>query len=89
MSTIEVKTDLSAASPEATCDFKLEVVTLPVSPPPSVAFGGPELRTLFVTTATLGFSAAQLSEQPLAGAVLTVDVGVPGAPVAAFAGDLV
>jgi sugar lactone lactonase YvrE len=58
----------------------LEEVALPVSRPTSCAFGGPGLRTLFVTSAREGLSEARLAEEPLAGSVLTLDPGVAGLP---------
>ncbi len=62
------------------------VIPLPVSLPTSVAFGGKNLETLFVTTATQGLSEAKLQSQPLAGTVLALDAGVRGMPVHHFAG---
>lgn len=53
---------------------------LPVSQPTSCAFGGPGLRTLYVTTARQKLSADQLAAEPLAGALLALDVGVAGLP---------
>lgn len=44
----------------------------------SCAFGGPELTTLFITTARGGLPDAQLRTQPHAGALFALDVGVPG-----------
>jgi len=54
-----------------------------VTNPTSCAFGGPEGRTLFVTTSRDGLGGRT---EPHAGQVLTVDVGVRGAPVHAFGG---
>lgn len=62
-----------------------EAVPLPVSLPTSVAFGGPELRTMFVTTASHRLTPAERAEQPLAGAILVVEPGVTGLPGAAAA----
>jgi sugar lactone lactonase YvrE len=42
------------------------------------AFGGPGLRTLFVTTALQGMSSAQSSAAPLAGQTFRVDSGTTG-----------
>jgi sugar lactone lactonase YvrE len=56
------------------------VVDVPVSNPTSCMFGGPDLRTLFVTTARYGVAPADLPRQPLAGNVLALDVGVQGLP---------
>ena len=44
----------------------------------SCAFGGPELTTLFITTARGGLSEDQLRAQPHAGALFALDVGVAG-----------
>jgi sugar lactone lactonase YvrE len=62
------------------------VVELPVQQPTSCQLGGPDFQTLFVTTATQRLSAAELAGQPLAGAVLAVDVGVKGLPEPRFRG---
>ncbi|GAA5105341.1 SMP-30/gluconolactonase/LRE family protein [Alloalcanivorax gelatiniphagus] len=47
----------------------------------SCAFGGPSDTHLYITTSRQGLAG---SEDPAAGAVFCVDVGVQGAPVAAF-----
>lgn len=63
------------------------VVELPASHVTSCAFGGPGRRTLFVTTARAGLTAAQLQAEPHAGGVFAVaDAGVEGLPTARFAG---
>lgn len=51
---------------------------LPAACPTMPAFGGPDLRTLFVTTARDKRPAEELERQPLAGAVLSLRVDVPG-----------
>jgi sugar lactone lactonase YvrE len=43
-------------------------------------FGGPDLKTLFVTTARANRPEAELAAQPLAGRVLCLRVDVPGLP---------
>jgi sugar lactone lactonase YvrE len=48
----------------------------------SVAFAGPDLRVLVVTTATSELTEAQLRAHPDSGRMLTVPVEVPGLPVA-------
>ncbi|MFO1266208.1 MAG: SMP-30/gluconolactonase/LRE family protein [Rubrivivax sp.] len=58
-----------------------ETLPLPVRCPTMPCFGGADLRTLFVTTAREGRPPAELAAQPLAGAVLTKRVAVPGLPV--------
>jgi DNA-binding IclR family transcriptional regulator/sugar lactone lactonase YvrE len=61
-------------------------VSLPVPRPSSVAFGGEGLRTLFITSARVRLSAAQLAEAPLSGSVFALEPGVAGTPVGAFGG---
>lgn len=53
---------------------------LPVSRPTNLAFGGPELSTLYVTTMRNGLDREALEAQPLAGAVLEVEVEARGCP---------
>jgi sugar lactone lactonase YvrE len=55
-------------------------VALPVLRPTSCAFGGPDLSTLFVTSARTGLDEAALARQPLAGGVFALDAGVKGLP---------
>jgi len=56
------------------------VIAVPVSQPTSCAFGGPGMSDLYVTTASIGLSEAELSEQPLAGRVLRLRPGPVGLP---------
>ncbi len=65
---------------------ELARVTLPTSHITNCAFGGPDLKTLFISSASSGLSAEQLSSQPLAGGLFCVEVDSPGLPAAAFAG---
>jgi sugar lactone lactonase YvrE len=44
-------------------------------------FGGPDLRTLFITTARQSRPEAELAAEPDAGCVLMLRVDVPGLPV--------
>ena len=62
------------------------VVDLPVARVTSCCFGGADLRDLYVTTRREGLSPSELTVQPLAGALLRLDVGVAGLPTHAFAG---
>jgi len=60
-----------------------EIVTtvpLPVSRPTMIAFGGDDLKTAFVTSARTGLSSEELARQPLAGAIFSFPVDVPGLP---------
>ena len=56
-------------------------VLLPVRCPTMPCFGGPDLRTLYITTARENRPAAELVEQPYAGCVLALEVEVPGLAV--------
>jgi sugar lactone lactonase YvrE len=56
------------------------VIAVPVSQPTSCAFGGPGMTDLYVTTASVGLSEAELSEQPLAGRLLRLHPGPVGLP---------
>lgn len=62
------------------------IVELPVQKPTSCMFGGPDLQTLYVTTAIWDLNAAALAGQPWAGGLLALDVGVAGLPEPRFAG---
>ena len=62
------------------------VIELPVSQPTSCAFGGPDLRDLYITTARQHLSAAELAAQPLAGGLFRCRPGPTGLPATAFAG---
>lgn len=62
------------------------VVTMPVPRPTSCAFGGPDLRDLYITSARVGLDAAALAEAPLSGSVFRVRTDVPGQGDVTFAG---
>lgn len=66
-----------------------ERVDVPVPRPTSVAFTGPDLRTMVITSASLGLTAEQLARWPLAGAVLHRPAAVPGLPAHHFTSPLV
>ena len=55
-------------------------VPLPVRCPTMPCFGGPDLKTLYVTTAREKRPADELAREPLAGCVLQLRVDVPGLP---------
>jgi len=61
-------------------------VALPVPRPTSCAFGGADMKTLFVTTARIRLSATQLAAAPLSGSILSVHADVPGCVVGEFGG---
>jgi L-arabinonolactonase len=53
-------------------------IALPVTQPSCVAFGGPDLNLLLVTTARDGLSVDKLTRQPLAGALFVYQTDVTG-----------
>ena len=56
------------------------VVPAPVNRPTSCGFGGRNFETLYVTTASQAMGEAELRDNPLAGALLAFEPGVPGLP---------
>jgi len=62
----------------------LAQVPLPVRCPTMPCFGGPDGRTLYVTTASHQRPAQELAEQPWAGCVLALDVPVGGRAATIF-----
>jgi sugar lactone lactonase YvrE/DNA-binding IclR family transcriptional regulator len=60
------------------------VIPLPVPRPTSVAFGGPDLATLFVTSARIRMSSQQLLQAPLSGSLFAIETGIRGVPEPVF-----
>lgn len=56
----------------------------PAQCPTMPCFGGEDLKTLFITTARHGRSAAELAQFPSSGAVFSMRVDVPGLPANLF-----
>lgn len=65
----------------------LERVQVPVRRPTCIAFGGPDLRTAFVTSIGGGNSYPTYADEPDAGRVLVLDLGREGTPEYLFAAD--
>lgn len=53
-------------------------IDVPVARPTACAFGGPDLKTLYITSARKGLPESDLVAQPLAGSLFACDVSVPG-----------
>ena len=62
----------------------LAEVRTPVLRPTMPCFGGPDLRTLYLTTLRPAAGAADLAAQPEAGCVFAMEVDTPGLPVNFF-----
>ncbi|MEP0942863.1 MAG: SMP-30/gluconolactonase/LRE family protein [Rhizobiaceae bacterium] len=56
------------------------VIELPVAQPTCPAFGGADLKTLFITTATENLTEKNLEKQPDAGMTLAIELNVEGLP---------
>jgi sugar lactone lactonase YvrE len=68
---------LACFAPDGTLRRELP---LPVRCPTMPCFGGPDLKTLYITTAREKRPADELAREPLAGCVLQCRVDVPGLP---------
>ena len=58
----------------------LREIALPARCPTMLAFGGPDLRTLYITTSRNGRSEAELAQYPMSGCLLTMEIDVAGLP---------
>ena len=70
-------------TPDGTVD---RVVEMPVQRPTSCMFGGPDLSTLFVTSASRGLTPDQLARQPVAGGLFALATDTRGIPETRFGG---
>lgn len=66
--------------------FVAGTIRVPVPLVTSCTFGGLDYDRLFITTARVGLSAAQLEEFPLSGSLFMAEPGVTGLPAAKFSG---
>lgn len=65
---------------------QIAMIEVPVQRPTSVAFGGPALDRLFVSSARIGLDEAALSVQPSAGGLFMIEPGCSGIAELPFAG---
>ncbi|UOQ70007.1 SMP-30/gluconolactonase/LRE family protein [Hymenobacter cellulosilyticus] len=63
---------------------KLSSVAVPAPHTSSCAFGGPELKTLFITSARQDLTPEQLAKYPLSGNLFATEPGVAGVPTHSF-----
>jgi len=75
---------VSRFTPDGTMD---QTIDMPVGQITNVAFGGPKLETLYITTAAKQLDQAALAGQPLAGALFEVETGITGLPPGRYAGS--
>jgi xylono-1,5-lactonase len=61
-----------------------EVISLPVPIATSVALGGPDLKTLYITTAHYGLDAATRAAAPRAGDLFAIEVATAGVAAVPF-----
>ncbi len=69
--------------PDGTAERSIE---LPVAKVTSCVFGGADLRSLYVTSASIRLDKKARADQPLAGGLFVIDVGISGLPTRRFAG---
>ncbi len=62
------------------------VIPMPVPRPTSCCFGGPDLKTLYVTSASIGLSASMLEDAPQSGQVFALEMEVMGIAEPAYLG---
>jgi sugar lactone lactonase YvrE len=74
---------LNRWSPDGRLD---RTVPLPCSNPTAPCFGGPDMRTIFVTSLRHDLPADVLAAKPLSGGIFAVRVDVPGVPIGRFRG---
>jgi sugar lactone lactonase YvrE len=74
---------LNRWTPDGRLDRRIE---LPCAAPTMPCFGGPDMRTIFVTSLRHDLPEARLAEKPLSGGIFALEVDVPGVPVPRFKG---
>lgn len=74
---------LNRWAPDGTLDRS---IPLPCARPTAPCFGGPDLRTIFVTSLRHDLPADVVAGHPLSGGIFAVRVDVPGVPVARYRG---
>ena len=65
----------------------VDKIPIPAKNVTSCAFGGNDLATLYITTATQGLSPKELEDYPLSGALVKVNAGVKGVPAFFYKGN--
>lgn len=65
---------------------RMQEIQLPVKAPTMPCFGGPDLKTLYITTARQKHTPEELHQMPQAGGIFSARVEIPGLPEPLFAG---
>jgi sugar lactone lactonase YvrE len=74
---------LNRWSPEGELDRS---IPLPCAHPTAPCFGGPDMRTIFVTSLRHDLPAQVLADKPLSGGIFAVRVDTAGVPIARYRG---
>jgi sugar lactone lactonase YvrE len=74
---------LNRWSPDGRLDRSIE---MPCSNPTAPCFGGPDLRTIFVTSLRHDLPSDVLAAKPLSGGIFSIRVDVPGVPISRYRG---
>jgi sugar lactone lactonase YvrE len=54
------------------------IIPMPIPRPTSCCFGGPDLTTLYVTSASINLTAAQLADAPKSGMIFAIETDIKG-----------
>jgi sugar lactone lactonase YvrE len=74
---------LNRWAPDGRLDRQIE---LPCAAPTMPCFGGPDMKTIFITSLRHNLSDGKLAAKPQSGGIFALGVDVPGVPVARFKG---
>jgi sugar lactone lactonase YvrE len=74
---------LNRWAPDGTLDRQ---IAMPCAAPTMPCFGGPDMKTIYVTSLRHNVGADKLAAKPLTGGIFALEVDVPGVPVAKFRG---
>jgi sugar lactone lactonase YvrE len=61
-------------------------IPLPCSNPTAPCFGGPDLKTIFITSLRHDLPPDVLEAKPLSGGIFAIEVDVPGVPISRYRG---
>ncbi len=64
----------------------VQSIPVPIPTPTCCCFGGPDMKTLFITSLRQNVAPEVLAATPMTGSLFAAEVDVPGVPVARFAG---